>query len=107
MTEGKVFFDVVASIDGFVAPGNGLGPRERLGIQAVAQPTDEAPELGLPAEVLPREPQARGGGETGHDNRMLEEAFRRAGVSIMGKRMFEGENSSGRKTRPFTRQSSS
>lgn len=30
------------------------------------------------------------GGETGRDNRILEETFQRTGVSIMGKRMFEG-----------------
>jgi dihydrofolate reductase len=30
------------------------------------------------------------GGETGHDNHLLEETFKRTGVSIMGKRMFEG-----------------
>jgi len=30
------------------------------------------------------------GGETGRDNRMLEETFERTGVSIMGKRMFDG-----------------
>src|SRR5437879_13411542 len=33
------------------------------------------------------------GGETGRDNQMLEETFRRAGVSIMGKRMFDGGES--------------
>jgi dihydrofolate reductase len=30
------------------------------------------------------------GGETGRDNSMLEETFNRTGVSIMGKRMFDG-----------------
>jgi hypothetical protein len=30
------------------------------------------------------------GGETGQDNRILEETFKRPGVSIMGKRMFDG-----------------
>jgi dihydrofolate reductase len=30
------------------------------------------------------------GGETGRDNQMLEETFNRTGVSIMGKRMFDG-----------------
>ena len=30
------------------------------------------------------------GGETGQDNRILEETFKRTGVSIMGKRMFDG-----------------
>jgi dihydrofolate reductase len=30
------------------------------------------------------------GGETGQDNRILEETFNRTGVSIMGKRMFDG-----------------
>src|SRR5204862_5561335 len=29
------------------------------------------------------------GGETGQDNRILEETFERTGVSIMGKRMFD------------------
>ena len=30
------------------------------------------------------------GGETGYDNRMLEDTFKRTGVSIIGKRMFDG-----------------
>lgn len=30
------------------------------------------------------------GGETGQDNRILQETFNRTGVSIMGKRMFDG-----------------
>jgi dihydrofolate reductase len=30
------------------------------------------------------------GGETGQDNRILEETFKRTGVSILGKRMFDG-----------------
>jgi len=40
-------------------------------------------------------------GETGRDNRMLEETFNRTGVSIMGKRMFEGGEHSWPEEAPF------
>ncbi len=56
----------------------------------MVEPMDEAAELGLSATVLSQKPQLGVGGETGRDNRMLEETFNRTGVSIMGKRMFDG-----------------
>lgn len=56
----------------------------------MAQPMDETPSVGFPATVLPQNLKLGEGGETGHDNRMLEETFKRTGVTIIGKRMFDG-----------------
>jgi dihydrofolate reductase len=41
------------------------------------------------------------GGETGRDNSILEETFNRTGVSIMGKRMFDGGEHSWPEEAPF------
>jgi dihydrofolate reductase len=41
------------------------------------------------------------GGETGPDNRILEETFNRTGVSIMGKRMFDAGERSWPEEAPF------
>ena len=41
------------------------------------------------------------GGETGHDNRFLEETFNRTGASIMGKRMFDGGEHNWPEEAPF------
>jgi len=41
------------------------------------------------------------GGETGQDNRILEETFRRTGVSIVGKRMFDGGEQNWPEEAPF------
>lgn len=51
---------------------------------------DATHELGIPAEIFPRNLNLGEGGETGADNRLLEETFNRTGVSIMGKSMFTG-----------------
>ncbi len=51
----------------------------------------QAPEVGVSSQQFFRKNLKLGeGGETGQDNRILEETFNRTGVSIMGKRMFEG-----------------
>jgi len=41
------------------------------------------------------------GGETGEDNRILEETYNRTGVSIMGKRMFDGGEQAWPEEAPF------
>ena len=83
----KVFSSVTMSLDGCIAP--------------------EFMQLDQPAEIwlsqwmelqkyvfqqrFFRESLKLGeGGETGQDNRILEETFNRTGASIMGKRMFDG-----------------
>ncbi len=91
MVKGKLFFDVAASLDGFIAP---VG----MDLAHAADP-DYKQWLSLRSKLQSwvfqqkffRENLKLGdGGETGHDNQLLEETFKRTGVSIMGKRMFEG-----------------
>jgi dihydrofolate reductase len=94
----KVFFSVTMSLDGFIAP--------------------EMMKMGVPVEQwLPqwmelqkyvfeqrffRENLNLGeGGETGENNRLLEETYKRTGVSIMGKRMFDGGEQAWPEEAPF------
>ncbi|HKS69614.1 MAG TPA: dihydrofolate reductase family protein [Ktedonobacterales bacterium] len=87
----KVFFSVSMSLDGFMAP-------EGMDMAHASDP-DYGDWLKLWSELQNWVEQQRffrenlqlgEGGETGEDNRILEETFNRTGVSIMGKRMFEG-----------------
>ncbi|HEX6798750.1 MAG TPA: dihydrofolate reductase family protein [Ktedonobacterales bacterium] len=87
----KVFFSVSMSLDGFIAP-------EGMDLEHASDP-DYEDWLKLWSELQNwvsqqkffRENLELGeGGETGQDNDILEETFNRTGVSIMGKRMFEG-----------------
>src|ERR1700737_4477384 len=94
----KVFFSVTMSLDGFIAPA-----RMQLGV-----PVDEwLPQwMELQAYVFDqrffRENLGLGeGGETGEDNRILEETYNRTGVSIMGKRMFDGGEQAWPEEAPF------
>jgi dihydrofolate reductase len=82
-----VFFSVSMSLDGCIAPE----------FMHLDQPVDKwLPQwLALQNYVFPqkffRESLHLGeGGETGPDNRILEDTFNRTGASIMGKRMFDG-----------------
>jgi dihydrofolate reductase len=91
MTGSKVFFDVAGSLDGFIAP-------ERMELTHADDPEFKQWQrqwTKLQSWVFNqkffRENLKLGeGGEVGDDNRLLEEIFKRTGVSIMGKRMFEG-----------------
>jgi dihydrofolate reductase len=80
---GKVAVDISVSLDGFVA-----GPNRTLD-----DPLGEGGErlhewiLGLKSW---REAHGMSGGETGRDNEIAEEAIRRAGATVMGRRMFSG-----------------
>jgi dihydrofolate reductase len=86
----KVFFSVSVSVDGYLVPPG-------MDMAHAGDPTyeDWAAQWGkLQAWILSarffRETLKLGeGGETGTDNQIAEHAFRRTGVSIMGKRMFE------------------
>ena len=87
----KVFFSVSMSLDGFIAP-------EGMELEHAGDPTFndwlsqwDALQNWVSQQRFFRENLGLGeGGETGEDNRILEETFKRTGVSIMGKRMFEG-----------------
>ena len=86
----KVFFSVSVSLDGYLVPPG-------MDLAHAADPTfeDWGAQWGkLHSWIFPqrffRENLKLGdGGETGADNEILEQTFRRTGVSIMGKRMFE------------------
>jgi dihydrofolate reductase len=88
---GKVFFSVAMSLDGFIAP-------EGMDMDHAGDPSYKdwlSQWMALQKWVFEqrffRENLKLGeGGATGEDNRILEETFNRTGVSIMGKRMFEG-----------------
>ena len=98
----KVFFDVAGPLDGFVAP-------EGMEMAHAADPEYKdwlAQWAKLQSWVFKqrffRENLKLGeGGETGNENRMLEEIFKRTGVSVMGKRMFEGGEHSWPEDAPF------
>jgi dihydrofolate reductase len=93
-----VFFDVSMSLDGCIAPE----------FMQLDQPLDKwLPQwLALQNYVFPqkffRENLHLGeGGETGPDNRLMEQTFNRTGVSIMGKRMFDGGEQNWPEEAPF------
>ena len=83
----KVFFSVTMSVDGFIAPS-----MMKLGVpleQWLPQWT-ELQQYVFEQRFFRQNLNLGDGGETGADNRILEETYNRTGVSIMGKRMFEG-----------------
>lgn len=88
---GSVFFSVSLSLDGYIAP-------DGMDLEHAGDPNYND-WLSLWSELQKWVEQQRffrenlklgDGGETGQDNSILEETFNRTGVSIMGKRMFEG-----------------
>jgi dihydrofolate reductase len=88
---GKVFFSMGMSLDGFIAPeGMDLAhaddPNHKDWLSQWMKLQNWASRQRFFHENL----QLGEGGEIGQDNRILEETFNRIGVSIMGKRMFEG-----------------
>jgi dihydrofolate reductase len=91
MAKSKLFFDVAASLDGFIAPegmdmAHAADPEYKQWLSQWSKLQSWVFQQKFFRENL----KLGEGGETGHDNRMLEETFKRTGVSIMGKRMFEG-----------------
>ena len=94
----KVFVSVTMSLDGCLAPE----------FMQLGQPTEKWLDewLALQAYALEqkflRENLHLGeGGETGEDNRFLEATYNRTGVSILGKRMFDGGEHSWPEEAPF------
>ena len=88
---GKVFFDMVMSLDGFIAP-------EGMDMDHANDPEHKQwlkKWMELQGWVFKqkffRENLKLGeGGETGADNHLVEETFKRTDVSIMGDNMFAG-----------------
>jgi uncharacterized protein YndB with AHSA1/START domain/dihydrofolate reductase len=94
----KVFFSVTMSLDGFIAPE----------FMEVGRPPDqwinewmELQKYVFEQRFFRENLKLGDGGETGEDNRILEETFNRTGVSIMGKRMFDGGEMNWPEEAPF------
>jgi len=87
----RVFFDVVASLDGFIAPeGMTLDHANDPEFKQWMSQWMKLQNWVFQQRFFRENLKLGEGGETGHDNRILEETFKRTGVSIMGKRMFDG-----------------
>src|SRR5215469_3394158 len=91
MQTSKVFFDVVMSLDGFIAPegmdmAHANDPEYKQWLKKWNELMDWVSQQQFFRENL----NLGEGGATGPDNHILEETFRRTGVSIMGKNMFSG-----------------
>ncbi len=87
----KVFFDVVVSLDGFIAPeGMDMAHADDPGYKNWMSKWSALQSWVFQQKFFRENLKLGEGGETGQDDRLLEEIFRRTGVNIMGKRMFEG-----------------
>ena len=89
--KSKLFFDVAASLDGFIAPegmdmDHANDPEYKQWMSLWSKLQSWVFQQRFFRENL----KLGEGGEVGHDNRLLEATFKRTGVSIMGKRMFDG-----------------
>jgi dihydrofolate reductase len=86
----KVFFDVAGSLDGFIAPeGMDLTHADDPGFKQWLSQWMKLQSWVFKQKFFRENLKLGEGGETGYGNRLLEETFRRTGVSVMGKRMFD------------------
>jgi len=91
MSTGKLFFEVAASLDGFIAPeGMDLAHVNDPEFKQWMSQWTKLQNWVFQQQFFRKNLKLGDGGEAGRDNRMLEETFNRTGVSIMGKRMFDG-----------------
>src|SRR5829696_1872220 len=87
----KVFFSVGMSLDGFMAPeGMDLTHADDPNFNDWMSQWNELQNWVVQQRFFRENLKLGDGGETGRDNQILKETFERTGVSIMGKRMFDG-----------------
>jgi dihydrofolate reductase len=88
---GTVFFSVTMSLDGFIAPeGMDLDHGDDPGYQDWMSLWMQLQHWVSEQKFFRQNLRLGDDGETGRDNEIVEETFDRTGVSIMGKRMFDG-----------------
>lgn len=91
MLTSKVFFDIVMSLDGFIAPeGMDMAHANDPEYKQWMNKWMELMHWVSQQQFFNQNLKLGEGGERGQDNRMLEATFQRTGVSIMGKNMFSG-----------------
>lgn len=94
----KVFVSVTMSLDGFLAPSE---PTSEAGRAAWMKQWMALQHYALQQKFLREKLKLGEGGETGPDNRYLEQTFQRTGASIMGKRMFDAGEHAWPEEAPF------
>jgi dihydrofolate reductase len=88
---GKVFFDVVVSLDGFIAPeGMDMAHAEDPAYKHWLDKWTELMQWVFPQKFFRENLKLGEGGETGNDNQLLEATFHRTAASIMGANIFAG-----------------
>jgi hypothetical protein len=91
MQKNNVFFEVVMSLDGFIAPeGMDMAHANDPEYKQWMNKWMELQHWVFQQKFFLENLKLGEGGETGQDNSMLEETFQRTSVSIMGKNMFSG-----------------
>jgi dihydrofolate reductase len=91
MQTSKVFFDVVMSLDGFIAPeGMDMAHADDPEYKQWMNKWMQLQHWVFQQKFFRENLKLGEGGETGHANNLMEETFQRTGVSIMGKNMFSG-----------------
>jgi dihydrofolate reductase len=105
---GKVFFSVSLSLDGYIAPGD-------VDVKYVFTPEGqndprvqrwmaqwmELQQWIFPTRFFQENLKIGDGGEEGVDNDIVRATFERTGVSVMGKRMFDGGEAAWPEEAPF------
>jgi dihydrofolate reductase len=87
----KVFFSMTLSLDGLIAPaGMDLEHAEDPAYKNWLSHWMALQQWVFPQRFFRESLKLGDGGDTGLDNRVVEETFNRTGASIMGKRMFDG-----------------
>lgn len=86
----KVFVSVTMSVDGFIAPPGRMEELDGAGFEAWAARWSKLQDYVFHQEFFRKNLHIPGEGEKGPDNDLLREVFDRTGVTIMGKRMFDG-----------------
>lgn len=87
----RVFFMVSMSLDGYIAPeGMDLEHGDDPGYKDWGSQWMKLQHWAFQQRFFRENLGLGEGGETGRDNQLMEETFARTGVSIMGKRMFDG-----------------
>jgi dihydrofolate reductase len=82
----KVFFSVTMSLDGFTAPESRY---DDVGDARWGRQWGQLQDFVFHQKFFRENLKLGPGGETGEDNRILEQTFARTGASILGKRMFD------------------
>lgn len=90
----RVFFSITVSLDGYMAP------EWRSDEQWLAQ-WMQLQDYAFHQRFMRSNLKLGRDGETGEDNRILEETFKRTGVTIIGKRMFDAGERSWPEEAPF------